>query len=225
LLSAPYFRSHPTPRCGPFERHALTTSQATDKLRKQNLIAERILLLLPPTMTRQPQIRTLNTRIPRRLRPPIKPARLGLAQVRTDLVRRHELLVLVDDGAAETRLLDHNGREYESRPDFYEADVELGGMLALLLGRSVDVHFVAVDGLLLAWLGLVDLVDADPDFAVCDCEAHDVVDEGLDFAACFGHAEDLREELFDDAQMGLLVECSVEGEDGARAFEAVADEV
>ena len=152
----------------------------------------------------------------------IKATSLCLAQVRADLVGRNELLVLVDDGPAETRLLDDNGGEDEAGPNLDEADVEVG-LGSLALGRSsIDV---AISRLLLAGLALVDLEHPDPDLAVGHGEAHDVVDKGLDFSARLGHAEDLGEELLDDAQMGFFLKGGVEGEDGPRALEAVADEV
>lgn len=73
--------------------------------------------------------------------------------------------------------------------------------------------------------GLADLEAADPDFAVGDGEAHDVVDEGFGSAGAFRDAEDVRQELFDKDEVRGGVEGGVEGEDRARAAQAVAGEV
>ena len=52
-----------------------------------------------------------------------------------------------------------------------------------------------------------------------------MVDERLRFSRAFRDAEDVQEKLFQDAEMGFFVECGVEGEDGAGAFQAVSSEV
>ena len=69
------------------------------------------------------------------------------------------------------------------------------------------------------------MVDADPDFAISNGESHDVVDKGLDLSTGLGHAKDLGEEFLDDAEVSLLFKRGVEGENGPRSFEAVADEI
>jgi hypothetical protein len=149
------------------------------------------------------------------------------AQVGTDLVGADELLVLVDDGAAEGAFLDHNGCHDESRADFHERDVGLA-----LADCDCGQRFGVCGGVLASGLDVLcgfllgDLVAADPDFAVAgESEAHDVVGERLDFAAARRHAEGVGEELLDYAGVGLLVEAGVEAEDGTRALEAVAGEV
>jgi hypothetical protein len=149
------------------------------------------------------------------------------AQVGTDLVGADELLVLVDDGAAEGALLDHDRGQDETRADLDERDVGL----ALVAGnRRQDrgvcglVGVAGLDGLCGLLLG--DLVAADPDLAVAgEGEAHYVVGEGFYFAAAGGHAEVVGEQFLDDSGVGLLVEAGVEAEDGAGALEAVAGEV
>lgn len=98
-----------------------------------------------------------------------------LAHVGSDLVGRDELLVLVQDRAAEAALLDDDGGQDEPGPDLDEANVRL--LAAALAGLAAADLLVAL--LALGRLDLVDLVVAHPDLAVGKGETHDAVDEGL----------------------------------------------
>lgn len=176
----------------------------------------------------QPPLLRRPLRIP--LAPPRIPPRLGQPQFRPDLVRRHVLLVLVDDRPAERRFLHHDRRQDEPRPDLHKTDLRLA---SLFVPRYYDRSRLTVVTFVIPLAarfgfgggGLADLEAADPDFAVSDGEAHDVVDEGLGSAGAFRDAEDVPQELLDEREVRGGVEGGVEGEDGAGAAQAVAGEV
>jgi hypothetical protein len=147
-----------------------------------------------------------------------------LAQVGSDLVRRHKLLVLVQDGTAKAALLDDDGGQDESGTDLDEANVRFLALASL--GRSSGfLLFILLARLRLGRLHLVDLVVADPDLAVDKGKAHDAVDEGLGFPCALRDAKRVQEQLLDHPEVGLLLESIVEAEDGPRALEAVAGKV
>jgi hypothetical protein len=154
--------------------------------------------------------------------PGVIPAGLLETDVGSDLVGADELLVLVDDGTAETALEDDNRGQHEAGTDLDETQL-----------RLLVLEFRLVDGLGLGpvlavqprCLLLVDLVAADPDFVVGQREAHDVVDEWLDFARALGDAEDVKEDFLEQAEMWCAVEGGVKGENWTGALEAVAGEV
>ena len=52
-----------------------------------------------------------------------------------------------------------------------------------------------------------------------------MIDERLRLARAFGDAEYVQEELLDAAQVGLLIESQIEGENRPGALEAVAGKV
>ena len=194
-------------------------------LREEDLVAEWVLCLLDTSVRCKAEICALVPGVSLRLCARVEPASLCFEQVRTDLVGRHKLLVLVDDGTSETRLLDDDRCEHETRADLDQADIELGALSLLLGHQLVDIHIVAIDWLLLACLGLIDLVNANPDLAVRDRESHHVVYKWLGLARVLGNAEDLGEKLLDDAEMGLLVERCIKRKDWPRSLEAVTNKV
>lgn len=205
----------PTPASQPCQVHQ---PHSRKQLRRIQLIPRLLEAIRPQAqliMSREP----LNAL----LGPLVIPARLLLAHLRADLVRAHKLLILVDHRSAERALEDHNRREHEARADLDEAELRLHAPdLLRLLGRRLVGVVASTE---LRRDRLVDLVVPDPDLAVGEREAHDVVDEGLGLARALGHAEDVQEHLLEEAEVRLLVELGVEGEDGAGALEAVACEV
>lgn len=80
----------------------LNAGIANEILSEENLVAERILLLLASAVGCESKIRALDTGVTCCFRPPVESASLGFAQVGTDLVGRDELLVFVNDGSSET---------------------------------------------------------------------------------------------------------------------------
>ena len=164
---------------------------------------------------------------------------LAHPQISPHLVRTHKLLVLVDDGTAETALEDDDGREHEAGADFHEAQLGLVFwycllflllLLALLLFFSPGSSLAVVVCILfprvrLGHIGLPDLEAADPDLAVGESEAHHVVDEWFDFSGVGRHAKDVGEEVLDQEEGRGGGEGAVEGEEGPGALEAVAGEV
>jgi hypothetical protein len=74
----------------------------------------------------------------------------------------------------------------------------------------------------LAGLGLVDLVDARPDFVVGDAKGHYVIDKGLCFPGALGNAKCLRQQLLDEFEMRGGFKGCVKGQDWSRALEAVS---
>jgi hypothetical protein len=101
----------------------------------------------------------------------------------------------------------------------------LGALLRLFRAVLVAVVRSSSGTLLGGRLLLLDLVDAHPDLAIDDAEAHDVVDKGLAPARAGRDAKVLEEHLAHQSQVRLRVERAVERQDRPRALEAVARKV
>lgn len=158
-------------------------------------------------MRPQAQITLLSHSLHELLRPSVVLACLLPPQVCSDLVRRDELLILIDNRATKGTFLDNHGRERESGPDLNKINVcVLGGSTAL--GRGLLC--LSILSYLSLGLGLVNLVISDPDLAVRNGECHNMVDKGLAFPGTLRNSKGLQEHLLDDLEVGLLVECGIE---------------
>lgn len=184
------------------------------------MIVQSALLSLASARCGQAKLALLQQSLCTLLRPSVVLGGPRYAHVRPDLVGRNEFLVLVDDGSAEARLLDDDGRHDEPWSNLDQLNLGLLGPTCRLCDRFA-IRLCPFQ----CRFGLGNLVASNPDAAVRDSEAHDVVDKGFGLARALGHGESVCEELFDHLQMRLRIESSVEREDGSRASEAVATEM
>lgn len=196
---------------------------------EQHLLVEIVWGSLPTALGLETQVSLLRPPVGLLFAPSAKFAGTNHSNFPSDLIGRHELLVLIDDWTTETALLNDNGGEDEAWTDFNEGEVCVGGPALLARRRIGNLLYTRGtlfwNGILLASFCLVDLVTSNPDLSASNGEGHDMVDKRLGLARTLWDTKSLGEQLLDEFEVGLGFERGVEGQDGSGALQTVACEV
>lgn len=155
-------------------------------------------------------------------------SRLAHADLATDLVRAHVLLVLIDDRAAKAALQDDNRRKNKTGADLDQRNLRL---TVLALGSGLGICTILR---LLSGFGLADLVDSNPDLAIDTEDTDDAVNEWLHaLDTTLRDTEDTAQHLSDQTpvfvaglahERTLFVERVIENNKTTATLEAVAAE-
>lgn len=164
------------PNRGPTQKLLATETHSTPTpLCEEHLGVQLVRLRLAAAFRPQAQVALLREAAHRLLGPGVVPRGRLPPKLRADLVGRHKLPVVVDEGSAHGALLDEDYRQNRARANLLQRDVCVleahglgGGLFAARLGRGARLVLVVVFRLVLGGLDLLDLVVPDPDLACVD---------------------------------------------------------